>query len=242
MRYEGLLLAAGEGKRLITHPDTPKALVKVGGETLVDHNLRRLIDVGIEHVVVVVGHKAKMVTDHLEAGPWRDRIEFVTQDQPRGTGDAVAISREALKSGPFILCYCDNFTPYRLDPLVRVHETQKNTVTFAVFSAEDPTRHGIMQVDGDRIVRIVERPKEPMGNLAFAGMGIFESDIYDAVEKVKRSASGEYYLTDAVMDLVSAGRRVGFDVLDVMRVNINSPDEFARAEEYAKLHPPGKDH
>jgi len=64
-----------------------------------------------------------------------------------------------------------------------------------------------------------------------------ESDIYDAVENVRRSESGEYYLTDAVMDLVRAGKPVGFDVLSCMRVNINSPAELERAWNYVLAHP-----
>jgi glucose-1-phosphate thymidylyltransferase len=238
LRYHGLLLAAGKGKRLAAAAEgVPKALVRVGGETLLEHNLNKLCDVGCEHVVVVVGHMARMVIDGLAGHRCRDRLEFVTQEEALGTGHAVAISRRALRSEPFVLCYCDNYTPYRLHPLVKVHEEQHDTVTFALFRAEDPTRHGIMEVESGRIVNIVERPAEPVGNLAFAGMGVFESDIYDAVEKVRRSSGGEYYLTDAVMDLVRAGRPVGFDILSCLRVNVNSPAELERAWRHALAHP-----
>ena len=136
-------------------------------------------------------------------------------------------------SGPFLLAYCDNYTPYRLDPLIAAHESQGNVVTLACFRAEDPSRHGILQLSGSRVVNIVERPKEPAGNLAFAGMGAFEPDIYAAVDKVRRADSGEYYLTDAIMDLVREGKPVGVDVLDCFRVNINSPSELEKAWMFA---------
>ena len=237
MRYHGLLLAAGRGTRLSAKSEgVPKALVTVAGETLVEHNLRRLVDVGVEHVVVVVGFMADSVKAHLAKSAHAGRIDYVEQTETLGTGHAVAISREALRSEPFVMCYCDNYTPYRLDPLVRAHESQTNVVTLAVFRAEDPSRHGIMQVEGDRIVNIVERPKDPVGNLAFAGMGVFESDVYEPVERVRRSDSGEYYLTDAVMDMVRSGKRVGFDTLDCPRVNVNSPAELEQAWNYALLH------
>jgi dTDP-glucose pyrophosphorylase len=245
LRYHGLLLAAGKGKRLGPGAEgVPKALVKVGRETLLEHNLARLFDLGLEHVVVVVGYLADRVVEHLAGHAFRDRIEFVVQEDSLGTGHAVSVSRNALRSEPFVLCYCDNFTPYRLEPLVRTHERGKNAVTFAVYHAGDPRNHGIMQVEGERVVDIVERPTEPIGDLAFAGMGVFESDVYDAVEGVRPSKGGEYYLTDAVMDLVRAGRRVGFDVLECMRLNINSPVELERAWAWVLAHPetfpPGK--
>ena len=230
MRYHGLLLAAGKGTRLSAGENgTPKALVKVGEDTLLEHNLNRLIEVGLEHIVVVIGHLADMVVDYLAEHPHRDRIEFVRQEEALGTGHAVAISRAALHSEPFVLCYCDNFTPYRLASLLKVHEAQQNTVTFALYRCDEPRNHGIAQVDEGRIVDMVERPAEPVGNLAFAGMGVFESDIYDAVDNVPCSPSGERYLTDAVMDLIRAGRPVGYDVLDCPRVNVNSPAELERA-------------
>jgi len=237
MRYHGLLLAAGKGKRLSSNAEgVCKALVKVGCETLVQHNLNRLVDVGLEHIIVVVGYQADAVIDHLTAGPHGQRLEFVRQEEALGTGHAVAISRQALKSEPFVLCYCDNYTPYRVGPLLTVHEEQKNTVTLALFHAKDPTRHGIIQVEGRRIVSVVERPTAPVGNLAFAGMGVFESDIFDTVEKVRRSDSGEYYLTDAVMNLVSAGHAVGFDVLSCFRVNVNSAADLESAWHHACPH------
>ncbi len=242
MHYHGLLLAAGKGTRLASEAEgIPKAVVKVGEETLVEHNLGRLAELGLEHIVVVVGYMADMVIDHLADNPHREKVEFVRQEGASGTGHAVAISRDALRAEPFVLCYCDNFTPYRLPPLLKVHEEQRNTVTFAVFRAKNPSNHGIMQVEGNRIVNIVERPTEPIGDLAFAGMGVFESDIYEAVENVQRSESGEYYLTDAVMDLVRAGKPVGFDVLSCMRVNINSPTELERAWHYVLAHPRAPD-
>jgi len=233
VRYRGLLLAAGRGTRLGEHANgVPKALVKVGDETLVEHNLRRLVALGLDHIVIVVGHLAERVVEALSHHPHRDRITFVHQDEALGTGHAVAISRDALADDPFVLCYCDNFTPYRLDPLVAVHESQHNVATLAVFHAEDPRNHGILQVEDTRVVDIIERPAHPVGDLAFAGMGVFEPDVYDAVAAVHRSASGEYYLTDAVMDLVKAGRPVGYDVLTCMRVNINSPAQLERAWDF----------
>ena len=239
MRYHGLLLAGGMGRRLRTVTEgVPKAMVKVGHRTLAEHNLSRLLDVGVEHVVIVVGPSAEGVVGLLAGGVHGDKIDFVRQEDPLGTAHAVVIAREALRSEPFVLCYADNYTPYRLHSLLGVHEKQKNTVTLALFHAEDPTRHGIMQVEGTRIVDIVERPIDPVGDLAFAGMGVFESDIYDAAEGVRQSESGEYYLTDALMDLVRAGKSVGFDILTCPRVNVNSPADLERAWYYElSLHP-----
>jgi glucose-1-phosphate thymidylyltransferase len=235
MDDHGLLLAAGRGTRLSRGGnDVPKALVRVGDETLVEHNLRRLVEAGIEHVAVVVGHLAGMVVEHLDAGPYARCVEYVTQAEPLGTGHAVSISREALRGEPFVMCYCDNYTPYRLDALLAAHRRTASVATLAVFHAENPSSHGILQVEGERVVKVVERPREPVGDLAFAGMAVFEREIYDAAASVRRSDKGEYYLTDAVDDLVRAGRPVGYDVLDCLRININSPEQLDRARAWQR--------
>ena len=68
-----VVLAAGKGTRLVNYRHLPKALVPVGDETLVDHNLRRLAELDLERIVVVVGHMAEKVKAHLAESPWRDR-------------------------------------------------------------------------------------------------------------------------------------------------------------------------
>ena len=234
MPLTGLLLAAGQGKRIRGYSHHPKALVPVSGRPLIEYNLDMMLSAGLDRIITVIGHRGEEVVDHLAGTPYAAHLEYVHQEQQLGTAHAVLIAREALRSQPFLLCYCDNFTGYDLSKLITKHEIGRKTITLGLFHALDPTRHGIMEVINGTVVSLEERPKHPKSDLAFAGMGCFESDIYEAAQKVHKSPKGEYYLTDAVMDLIRQGKPVGYAELDSYRVNINTPDDVKAAEAFVR--------
>lgn len=237
MSLQGLLLAAGKGKRIQGYTDRPKALVPVRGRALIEYNLELMLGAGVDRIVTVIGHRGDEVVEHLSHTPFAPHLVYVQQTEQLGTAHAVAIAQEALGSAPFLLCYCDNFTGYDLGKLVAKHRTGGKTVTLALFHAANPSRHGIMELVNGQVVNIEERPAHPKSDLAFAGMGCFEPDIYPAVRQVKVSAKGEYYLTDAVMDLIRQGRPVGYAELDSFRVNINTPEDVELVLTFLREHP-----
>lgn len=234
MALTGLLLAAGQGKRIQGYSNHPKALVPVNGKPLIEYNLDMMLAAGIERIVIVTGHRGEEVVRYLAGTRYAPHLGYVHQQEQLGTGHAVKIAREVLEGKPFVLCYCDNFTGYDLGKLIGAHARGREAVTLALFHAADPTRHGIMEISDGRVVNLVERPEHPKSDLAFAGMGCFESDIYDAVNRVKVSSKGEYYLTDAVMDLIRQGKAVGYAELDSYRVNINTPEDVVAAETFVR--------
>jgi glucose-1-phosphate thymidylyltransferase len=116
---------------------------------------------------------------------------------------------------------------------LREHQERKNTATLALFRAQEPKKHGIAETQGRKIVSIVEKPENPNGNLAFAGMAIFEPEIFPALEQVNLSCEGEYYLTDAINILIRQGKKVGYTVLSGGRVNVNNLKELEQARRLA---------
>lgn len=234
MGLTGLLLAAGQGKRISGYSSHPKALVPVNGKPLIEYNLDMMIAAGVERIVVVIGHRGEEVVKHLSGTAYAGRLEYVKQEKQLGTGDAVKIAQKALESKPFVLCYCDNFTGYELKKLISRHREGGKVVTLGLFHAANPSRHGIMEVVDGRVVNLEERPEHPKSDLAFAGIGCFEREIYEAVSQVKISAKGEYYLTDAVMDLIRQGKQVGYAEVDSYRVNINTPEDVIAAEKFVR--------
>ena len=190
-KYKGLILAAGEGTRIVNDIPLPKALLEINGETLLMHNMRKLLAVNIREVVVAVGCRAQEVTRFLLEQELGINLRFVHQRERLGTAHAVKISKEILGDNPFVLIYVDNFTNYGLDHLIKEHEEIGNIATLALFRAPEPKKHGIAQIEDRRLLKIVEKPENPMSNLAFAGMAVFEKEIFPATRKVKLSPQGE---------------------------------------------------
>jgi len=230
-RYKGLILAAGEGTRIVNDIPLPKALIEINGETLLMHNMKRLLAADIREVVVAVGCRAEQVISFLLGQDLGINLRFVHQRERLGTAHAVKISKEILGDDPFVLIYVDNFTNYGLDHLIKEHEEIGNIATLALFRAPEPRKHGIAEIEDRRLLKIVEKPENPTSNLAFAGMAIFEKEIFSATQKVNLSPKGEYYLTDAINILAEEGHRVGFTILSRWRINVNTLDEFERARD-----------
>jgi len=240
-KYKGFILAAGEGTRIVVDIPLPKALLEINGETLLMHNMKKLLAVNIAEVVVAVGCKAQEVIRYLLEKDLSINLRFVHQKERLGTAHAVKIAKDILEIHPFILLYVDNFTDCGLDNLIKEHEEMGNTATLALFRAQEPKKHGIAEIEERRVLKIVEKPENPTSNLAFAGMAVFEKEIFPALQKVKLSPKGEYYLTDAINILAREGQRVGYTVLSGWRVNVNTLEQLKQARRLAALSfSPGK--
>jgi len=234
-KYKGLILAAGEGIRIVKEIPLPKALLEINGETLLMHNIKKLLAVNIGEIVVAVGCRAQEIITFLLEQDLGLTLRFVHQKERLGTAHALKIAKEILGSHAFILIYGDNFTNYGLEHLIKEHEEMGNIATLALFRAQEPKKHGIAQIEHRRLVKIVEKPENPTSNLAFAGMAVFEKEIFPATQKVKLSPEGEYYLTDAINILTREGQRVGYTILSGWRVNVNTLEELRKARRLAGL-------
>ncbi|MBI2194428.1 MAG: nucleotidyltransferase family protein [Planctomycetes bacterium] len=239
--FVGLVLAAGEGRRLKACSDQPKPLVPVGGRPLIEYSLEPLARAGIRRAIVVLGHRAEEVQQYLlDRRPFGLDFQFVRQHPLNGTAGAVESAQEALARRPFLMTYADNLCQYAFGPLLREHEEQGNSATLSLFETAEPSNHGIVEIRGRRILSMEERPVRPRSNLAFAGTALFEREIYAVLPEVPTQPGGEKYLTDAIPLLLARGKAVGYSRIKGWRLNINRPEDIAEAE--ARLARSGDSH
>jgi len=205
MRFKAVIPAAGEGRRLKPHTvTTPKVLLQVAGKPIIGHIMDRLLPAQPEEVCVVIGAQGEQVRNYLE-GSYKCRFSFVTQENPRGLGDAVYRARPVFKPGDSVLVVLGD-TIVDLD----MREMVGATDLLAVKSVADPQRFGIVETDGERITRLVEKPEHPKGNLAIVGLYYLNDamGLFAAVERLiaeNRTTRGEYQLTDALQLLLDGG-------------------------------------
>jgi glucose-1-phosphate thymidylyltransferase long form len=233
MSFKGVILAAGNGKRLQPLTRTkPKPLVSVGGRTLLQHNLDKMVAAGIDNVIIVI---PKATTPQLSAflkGHYPDiSLQLVEQEQALGTAHAVNVAKSQIGDADFIMVYGDNLTGYDYSKLIKQHKSNAASATMALMHADEPKKHGVVETNGGRITDIVEKPENPKSDLAFAGMCVFTPHIFEAIKHTKQSPRGEYYLTDSLQLLIEWGHKIGYAILDTWRLNVNDHKDLLKANQ-----------
>lgn len=207
-RVDVILPVAGLGTRL--RPQTwtkPKPLVSVAGKPMLAHVLDRVLEVEPSQVVFITGFLGEQIEswarDYLDVP-----VAFVEQPEMRGQTDAIIRARHLVKDDALIL-FPDMLFEADFSTL---REIDADVVAFTK-EVDDPSAFGIAIVEEGRIVRLVEKPREPISNLAMIGIYYVReiSRLYAAIEEQMRrgiALKNEYFLADAVQLMIDAGAKV----------------------------------
>jgi len=194
---KAMILAAGLGTRLRPLTDErPKALVEVGGRTLLEITLRRLRSFGINQVIVNVHHFANMIVEYLQANDqFGMEIEISREDDLLDTGGGLKKAAEFFLRNsteePFILHNVDVLSSIDLREMVKLHRAQHALATLAVQHRKSSRQllfdenHRLCgrRGEGDESLEIV-RPSRKMQPLAFCGIHIISPRIFDRMSEV----------------------------------------------------------
>ncbi len=182
---KAVLLAAGLGTRLRPLTDsTPKCLVPLGERTLLDIWLDALGDLGADEVLVNTHHLADQVVAHVARRVGGPPVRLLHEATLRGSAGTLRAARGLLDRDPWFLAVnADNLTDYDLGDLVAAHMGSGNLATITAFHAPRPSECGILEVDEDGcLVGFEEKPAEPRGVLANAGLYAFGTEVLDLID------------------------------------------------------------
>ncbi len=208
-KLEVVIPVAGVGKRLRPHTySMPKALIHVAGKPILGHILDEVENLKPSKVVLVVGHAASMIKEYVRKRK-SNLYQFVHQPQAKGIGHAVSLAGQELSGGPLLIILGD--TIFKTD-LKRVISKRKNAI--GVKRVSDPSRFGVVEVQGGRIRRVIEKPKRPTSNLAIVGIYYIEDSrvLLEELDKLVssgKSTKGEFQFTDGLAGMVKRGLRLG---------------------------------
>jgi NDP-sugar pyrophosphorylase family protein len=229
-----VLLAAGKGKRMQGLCDLlPKPLVPVGNEPVLTHTLRQIANAGIEETLLVVGHQARWIREALGDRCHGVRLDYVTQDEPKGTGHATMLAEEFARGEPFFMMFGDIVTSHgHIPEIVRVYGDERPDAVLSVRYFRDPASGGAVYLDGQRVSRIVERPKPSDTHTHYinAGLFVFPPEVFDLLRQVDLSPRGEYELTDAIRMMIENGRNVRAFDLAGFWINVTDPATCLEAQ------------
>ncbi len=207
---KAVILAAGKGTRL--YPITqhiPKPLLPIANKPTLYYAFDRLKEIGVGDICLVVGENAPVMKAALAGGEDLGiHLSYAVQTEPKGLAHAMACAKDFVGKDDFVMYLGDAIYSEPLTPLAETFASSRCANLNLVVEVEDPSRFGVANVSGGRIVKLVEKPAVPESNLAMAGVYFFRSAIWDVLPDLQPSARGEYEITDAIQLLIDRGQTV----------------------------------
>ena len=208
---KGLILSGGEGTRLrpITHTSA-KQLVPVANKPVLFYGIEALVEAGVKEIGIVIapetgGEIAEAVGDGADFGA---SISYIHQEAPLGLAHAVLTAEEFLQDAPFVMYLGDNLLRDGITDLVDAFRRERPEALILLTPVPDPENYGVAELNGDKVARLVEKPKDPRTDLALVGVYMFGPAIFDAARSIEPSWRDELEITDAIQHLVDSGLRV----------------------------------
>jgi glucose-1-phosphate thymidylyltransferase len=213
---KGLILSGGAGTRLrpITHTSA-KQLVPVANKPVLFYGIEALVDAGVKEIGIII---APETGDEIreaagDGSAFGAEITYILQDEPAGLAHAVLTAEEFIDGKPFVMYLGDNLLADGLRGLVSTFRESEPDALILLTPVDDPSSYGVAELDGERVVRLIEKPKDPPSNLALVGVYLFGPLIFDAARALEPSWRGELEITEAIDKLIDDGRRVQSEVV-----------------------------
>ncbi|MFW9824147.1 MAG: bifunctional sugar-1-phosphate nucleotidylyltransferase/acetyltransferase [Candidatus Thorarchaeota archaeon] len=236
-----MILAAGKGERLVPITSSrPKPMIPLAGKPLLEHAILGLKNAGVDEILLVVGYKEEIIKNYFNN--WQKKfkinITYLTQKEQLGTGHAVSYAKNFAQDTPFFLLYGDLVVEPSIFKKILEKFNEINTKgIMALYKVQNPQDYGIISLNSEGFVeKITEKPnpKLNLGNLANAGIYIFDSLIFKAIEKTEKSVRGEYEFTDSMQILIGQldGNIIGYNIMDSFWNDIGLPWQLFKANSF----------
>lgn len=197
MIENALILAAGKGTRMWPLTENiPKPLLSICGLPIIERQIQELKKVGVKKLYILIGYQMKELSDYLGKTKFGIDIEYIIQEEQKGTGHAVNQAKNIIQ-GNF---YCINGDLIiDSENLERLKE-KENYLTMMVTNVKDGSNFGVIESMNGRLVSINEKGISGESTIN-AGLFLFNEKIFDAIDNIEKSIRGEYELTDALQDI-----------------------------------------
>ncbi len=207
---KGVVLAGGLGTRLRPLTSiTNKHLLPVYDQPMIFYPLQKLAEAGIRDVMLVTGGNSagdflRLLGDGSHFG--LDTLNYAYQTGEGGIAEAIGLTEAFVGGDKFIVILGDNILEDSLEPYVETFRKQENGARILLKEVNNPRDYGVAEIEGDRIISIVEKPECPRSSFAVIGVYMYDDYAFEVIDTLQPSARGELEVTDINNAYLSAGK------------------------------------
>lgn len=229
---KGIILAGGLGTRLQPMTRiTNKHLLPVFDRPMIYYPLECLIQAGIQDIMIVTGGNhagdfLRLLKNGKEFG--LKHLNYTYQEGEGGIAEALGLCEHFADGEPVCVVLGDNLIEGNIVGTAKRFHEQGGGARIILKDVPDPERFGVAELDGDRVVRIVEKPKEPKGSLAVTGIYMYDARVFDIIKTLKPSNRGELEITD-VNNRYAEWGELRFEILDGWWTDAGTVESLHRA-------------
>lgn len=197
---KGIILAGGLGSRLAPCTlATNKHLLPIYDRPMIYYPIQALVNAGIRDILVVTGGQfagdfLKVLKNGQHFG--LKHLNYAYQEGEGGIADALSLAEYFAGDEKICVVLGDNIIEKNIVKAVRDFTAQERGAKILLKEVEDAQRFGVAELDGKRVIKIVEKPAQPKSNMAVTGIYFYDSEVFKLISKLSPSARGELEITD----------------------------------------------
>jgi glucose-1-phosphate thymidylyltransferase len=229
---KGIILAGGLGTRLYPLTKvTNKHLLPVYDKPMIYYPIQSLINAGIQDILVVTGGNnagdfLRLLGNGAEFG--LEHINYTYQAGEGGIAEALGLARYFAAGDRICVVLGDNIIENNFIEAARAFRAQERGARILLREVPDPHRFGVPVLEGDRIVRIEEKPKNPRSGYAVTGIYFYDNTVFDIIGTLRPSDRGELEITDVNNAYIERGELM-WDVLEGWWTDAGTFESLLRA-------------
>ncbi len=229
---KGVVLAGGLGTRLLPLTKvTNKHLLHVYDKPMVYYPIECLVNAGVDEVMLVTGGSSagdflRLLGNGEELG--LRRLHYAYQEGEGGIADALNLAEDFADGGKIVVILGDNIIENNIRAATADFFSQREGAKILLKEVQDPQRFGVPEIDGDKIVSIEEKPKNPKSQYAVIGIYFYDGRVFDIIKTLKPSDRGELEITDVNNAYIEDGSMT-YDVIEGWWTDAGTFDSLLRA-------------